>query len=145
MNRQHKLIKMKRKRMISKIGKHSNFFAKRKLNYLWPLKLTVYFLLTLSTIFVPILVNSVFIDTKHTLRYDGEVNIGKLISIIFRTKLLYFNNYTVFLYMKIILLYLQHNMLQLILHHSSEIFMFFGFYLSICSIIKTPGSILQLR
>ena len=84
---------MKRKRMISKIGKHSNFFAKRKLNYLWPLKLTVYFLLTLSTIFVPILVNSVFIDTKHTLRYDGEVNIGKLISIIFRTKLLYFNKH----------------------------------------------------
>ena len=84
---------MKRKRMISKIGKHSNFFAKRKLNYLWPLKLTVYFLLTLSTIFVPILVNSVFIDTKHTLRYDGEVNIGKLISIKFRTKLLYFNQH----------------------------------------------------
>ena len=41
---------------------------------------------------MPILVNSVFIDTKHTLRYDGEVNIGKLISIIFRTKLLYFNH-----------------------------------------------------
>ena len=77
--------------MISKIGKHSNFFAKRKLNYLWPLKLTVYFLLTLSTIFVPILVNSVFIDTKHTLRYDGEVNIGKLIINLFRTELLYFN------------------------------------------------------
>ena len=78
--------------MISKIGKHSNFFAKRKLNYLWPLKLTVYFLLTLSTIFVPILVNSVFIDTKHTLRYDGEVNIGKLIINLFRTELLYFKH-----------------------------------------------------
>ena len=91
--------------MISKIGKHSNFFAKRKLNYLWPLKLTVYFLLTLSTIFVPILVNSVFIDTKHTLRYDGEVNIGKLIINLFRIELLYLNN-TVLLYMKIILLYL---------------------------------------
>ena len=144
MNRQHKLIKMKRKRMISKIGKHSNFFAKRKLNYLWPLKLTVYFLLTLSTIFVPILVNSVFIDTKHTLRYDGEVNIGKLIINLFRTELLYFNN-TVLLYIKIILLYLQHKILQLILHHKPEIFMFFGFYLSICSTIKAPGSILQLR
>ena len=145
MNRQHKLIKMKRKRMISKIGKHSNFFAKRKLNYLWPLKLTVYLLLTLSTIFVPILVNSVFIDTKHTLRYDGEVNIGKSISIIFRTKVLYFNHCTVLLYMKIILLYLQHKILQLMLHHTSDIFMFYGFYLCICSVIKTPGSILQLR
>ena len=69
---------MKRKVMMMKIGKHSSFFARRKLNYLYPIKITVCFILTLTFLLrVPVFVNSVFIDTKHTLRYDGEVNIGK--------------------------------------------------------------------
>ena len=72
--------------MMMKIGKDSSFFAKRKLNYLYSIKknydnITVWFILTITTIvFVPIFVNSAFLDMKHTLRYDGEVNIGKLIS-----------------------------------------------------------------
>ena len=70
--------------MMMKIGKHSGFFAKRKLNYLCLIRnnmITVCFiLLTLTTVFVPIFVSSAFIDTKHTLRYDGEVNIGKFIT-----------------------------------------------------------------
>ena len=70
--------KMKRKVMMMKIGKHTSFFARRKLNYLYPIKITVCFILTLTFLLrVPVFVNSVFIDTKHTLRYDGEVNIGK--------------------------------------------------------------------
>ena len=71
---------MKRKIMM-KIGKDSSFFAKRKLNYLYSIKkcndITVWFILTLTAVFVPIFVNSAFLDMKHTLRYDGEVNIGK--------------------------------------------------------------------
>ena len=68
---------------MMKIGKDSSFFAKRKLNYLYSIKnydnITVWFILTIATVFVPIFVNSAFLDMKHTLRYDGEVNIGKFI------------------------------------------------------------------
>ena len=72
---------------MMKIGKDSSFFAKRKLNYLYSIKknydnITVWFILTIATVFVPIFVNSAFLDMKHTLRYDGEVNIGKFISVL---------------------------------------------------------------
>ena len=72
-------MKMNKKKTIRRIGKHLNFFAKRKCNNGHDLKTPVFVILTLTILFVPLNVKSVFVDTKHTIRYDGEVNIGKFL------------------------------------------------------------------
>ena len=72
-------MKMNKKKIIRTIEKHLSFFAKPKCNNGYDLRTPVLVILTLTFLFMPINVKSVFVDTKHTIRYDGEVNIGKFL------------------------------------------------------------------